>query len=189
MVKLASAHRSHADFLFVYCDEAHAKDVWPLGSIESYPKHRSMRDRIKIAKHFRETYASSATSANDVTPLSGELLALTETMTSKDSPRDNKDVVNVPVVCDTMRNTFDRTFCVWPERYFVVRDGRFTVVAQPTDEFGYDRGILQHFLEVQHDLTKAKAAKEKYQRNEEDTKRRFEELRARRERSELGRSM
>lgn len=64
----------------------------------------------------------------------------------------------IPVVVDTMSDEFDRAFAVWPERYFVVRDGKMVLVAKPTNEFGFDRGDLQHWLEMQRTIRIAKKA-------------------------------
>lgn len=36
--------------------EAHAKDKWPLGEIESVLQHKTIEDRITRAKHFQEKY-------------------------------------------------------------------------------------------------------------------------------------
>jgi len=42
----------------VYIAEAHAKDVWPLGTLESLPSHETLQDRIKAAQILLTKYGS-----------------------------------------------------------------------------------------------------------------------------------
>jgi len=36
-----------------------------------------------------------------------------------------------PMICDTMENTFCRTFAAWPFRFYVVHQGKLVLKAQP----------------------------------------------------------
>eukprot|EP00939_MAST-03C_sp_MAST-3C-sp1_P004549 g4549.t1 len=171
MAKLAYAHRDHAKFVYVYCREAHAKDVWPLGSEESYRKHRSLQERCERALHFSETYAKKSTHDASLKDAGGD-----------EEEESNKDRESIPVFCDTMRDEFDEAFAVWPERYFAVRGGKVALVAEPTNEFGYDRGILEHWLEMQQDLFRARAAKHRFEANDKRASLAFAEASSRQRR-------
>jgi len=52
--------------------------------------------------------------------------------------------LRIPILLDTMDNAFDRTYAVWPERYFVIRGRSLAYRSEPTDEFGFNR---EKFLE------------------------------------------
>jgi len=47
---------------------------------------------------------------------------------------------------DTMTNEFDNQFAVWPERYFIIKDGKFSNIFKPTVEFGFDRQSIESVL-------------------------------------------
>jgi len=49
----------------------------------------------------------------------------------------------IPIYLDTMQNSFDNAFAVWPERYYIAYNGVFQYVASPTTEYGYDRHVLK----------------------------------------------
>jgi len=48
--KLAEKFKDIAHFLTVYISEAHASDVWPLGTTVCIQRHKTIEDRIKAAK-------------------------------------------------------------------------------------------------------------------------------------------
>jgi len=52
----------------------------------------------------------------------------------------------IPIVLDTMSNTFDLTYAIWPERYYIVNNGIIYSVGMPTTEFGYDRKNLEYLI-------------------------------------------
>jgi len=52
----------------------------------------------------------------------------------------------LPVLVDTMGNEFDSLFAAWPERFFIVENGKLTLVGVPTNEFGFDRVVLDTTL-------------------------------------------
>jgi len=103
------------DFLTVYIAEAHANDVWPLGTHVDLPSHKTFEDRIN---------------ASDI------LI--------------NKYGLKIPVLYDTMDDTFDNLYAVWPERYYIVCDGLIDVVFSPTVDFGFDRETMERALTIRH---------------------------------------
>ena len=58
MNALQRAFGADAAFLIVYLSEAHAADVWPLGSVESVRAHRSVAARVARAKRVTDTYGA-----------------------------------------------------------------------------------------------------------------------------------
>jgi len=109
-----------ADFAYVYVEEAHASDEWPLGDVESFAQPRTMDERLALARRFAEEYAAPA----------GALFG--------DAP--------IPVYVDTMANELERRYAVWPERLFVLEDGQVAYVSQPCNEYGFDRREIDTFL-------------------------------------------
>jgi len=45
----------------------------------------------------------------------------------------------IPMLVDTMGNQFETTFAAWPERFYIVDDGKLYHIAEPSNEFGFDR--------------------------------------------------
>lgn len=41
----------------------------------------------------------------------------------------------IPVYLDTMDNGFETEFSSWPFRYYIIKDGKFVMVAEPSDAF------------------------------------------------------
>eukprot|EP01006_Ploeotia_vitrea_P028203 TRINITY_DN60931_c0_g1_i1.p3 TRINITY_DN60931_c0_g1~~TRINITY_DN60931_c0_g1_i1.p3 ORF type:complete len:127 (+),score=19.06 TRINITY_DN60931_c0_g1_i1:894-1274(+) len=60
MNQLATDFSEHADFLGVYIQEAHAADVWPLGSHVVVNKHKTVEERISACWQFMESTGWSA---------------------------------------------------------------------------------------------------------------------------------
>jgi len=52
----------------------------------------------------------------------------------------------LPMLLDTMQDSFDNVFAVWPERYYFIKDGKMEHIGMPTSEFGYDRKSLHWTL-------------------------------------------
>lgn len=44
------------NFLIVYCQEAHASDEWPIGSIYQIKQHKTLDDRFSSAKLFIKNF-------------------------------------------------------------------------------------------------------------------------------------
>lgn len=52
----------------------------------------------------------------------------------------------IPMLADTMDNEFDANFAAWPERFYIVENGKMAMVGVPTNEFGFDRMLLHNEL-------------------------------------------
>jgi len=100
-----------ANFLGVYISEAHAMDEWPLGKIVCLNQPKTMEERLKVAKDFKEKYGWK-----------------------------------LPLLVDLMDNNFDAKYASWPERFYVIENGRMELIGTPTTEFGYDRGAVRRWL-------------------------------------------
>jgi len=46
----------HVDFLMIYISEAHAIDEWKLGTIVNITQHKTIEERISVAKDFIQEY-------------------------------------------------------------------------------------------------------------------------------------
>lgn len=130
---IAAMHRrwsAVADFAYVYVEEAHACDEWPLGSVESHPQPKTEAARLALARRFAREYAAPAHAAAAAPP--------------------------IPVLVDRLDNAFNQAYAVWPERLFVlepteaakgrVSGARLAYVAEPKDELGFDRSALHRVL-------------------------------------------
>jgi len=53
---LQETWKGAAKFLAVYISEAHAQDEWPLGNIVCLNQHKTMEERLEVAKTFKEKY-------------------------------------------------------------------------------------------------------------------------------------
>lgn len=66
---------------------------------------------------------------------------------------------SVPIYLDTMSDSFDKEFAVWPERYYIVHEGKLKYVAEPNHEFGYERkDFLQALAQFSYSQYQAKMA-------------------------------
>jgi len=53
----------------------------------------------------------------------------------------------LPIVLDSMNNTFMKTFAAWPVRFFVIQNGKLALKAQPIQaQFAYNIGDLEEWL-------------------------------------------
>jgi hypothetical protein len=113
--------------MFVYIEEAHALDEWPISSGRfnrgrgpvhvSQPK--SAEERIQVARTFLGNY--------DL----GETLEESSKM--------------VVVVDDPAHNAFEKAYAPWPLRLFVIVNGKMEWIAQPKD-CSYDVSLLREWL-------------------------------------------
>lgn len=55
--------------------------------------------------------------------------------------------LKVKFMYDTMADEFDKAYAVWPERYFIVKDGKMVRVFSPTQDFGFDREAMRREIE------------------------------------------
>ena len=129
-----------ADFCYVYISEAHARDEWPLGGVESHPQPTSFEERRRLACRFQTLYASLGAASAD--PASQ---AATSAVTS--SAGHGALCEAMPVLVDGMGNAFAEAYAVWPERFFVIEDGRISYISRPCNELGFDRSEIRAHLE------------------------------------------
>jgi len=89
----------------------------------------------------------------------------------------------IPILADTMANSFDEKFAVWPERsplcnrswsdlvyllivcrYYTIHNGHMAYVAEPTHEFGYDRDqLLRSIMSLDNTVKYQREAQRKQQ--------------------------
>jgi len=55
--------------------------------------------------------------------------------------------MKIPILVDTMENSFDNSFASWPERFYIIENGKMEFIGFPVTEFGYDRIQLQRWIE------------------------------------------
>lgn len=64
----------------------------------------------------------------------------------------------LPLVVDGMNNAFAKLYGAWPERFFIVKEGKVANMGQPTAEFGFDRHQIDAFLRIQYDADNGSGA-------------------------------
>jgi len=109
--RLQEEYGAVAHFLCVYIAEAHAVDEWPLGKIVCLKQPKTMEERLRVAREFKEKYD-----------------------------------LRLPLLVDKMDNNFDAKYASWPERFYVIENGRMELIGMPTTEFGYDREDVRSWL-------------------------------------------
>lgn len=96
--------------------EAHAKDTWPLGEIESVPQHKTLEDRLERAKYFQAKYKM-------------EMPVYVDSMQTPDNPKNFNDI-----------------YAAWPERFFIIEADLMWKIGQPVNEFGYNHNEIEHYI-------------------------------------------
>jgi len=109
--RLQDEYGEIANFVTVYIAEAHAMDEWPLGTKVCLPQHKTIEERLTVARIFRDTYG-----------------------------------FKIPILVDTIDNNFDSLYASWPERFYIIEDGKMELIGSPTLEFGYDRESVRRWL-------------------------------------------
>jgi len=61
--------------------------------------------------------------------------------------------VPFPMVVDTMSNDFERSYAVWPERFFVIENGVMAFIGQPEPDNGHLPGSLASWLSSRYEGT------------------------------------
>jgi len=111
--RLQETYSRKAHFIAIYLAEAHGIDEWPLGKKVCITKHKTIEERINVAKNFQTDYN-----------------------------------FKLPILIDSIENTFDYHYGAWPERYYMFDEtGRICKAGFPTTEFGYDRKEITQWLE------------------------------------------
>jgi len=91
--------------------------------------------------------------ANDTWPL-GKHVDIPSHASFEDRVKASDILINkygfnkIPVFYDDMDDKFDNLFSVWPERYFIIKDGKFVRIFQPSTSFGFDRKKILEDLEM-----------------------------------------
>jgi len=88
-------------------------DEWPLGKTVCLNQPKTMKERLDVAKDFKEKYD-----------------------------------FQLPLLVDKMDNNFDGKYASWPERFYIIENGRMELIGSPTTEFGYDREDVRSWLEL-----------------------------------------
>jgi len=101
-----------------------------------------LQETYKGIVHFLAVYIDEA-HAQDVWPL-GKKVCLNQPKTleerleaARNFQKDFK--FQIPILVDKMDNNFDTQYASWPERFYIIVNGKMEVIGFPTIEFGYDR--------------------------------------------------
>mmetsp|Transcript_9079 Transcript_9079/g.13683 ORF Transcript_9079/g.13683 Transcript_9079/m.13683 type:complete len:120 (+) Transcript_9079:1509-1868(+) len=114
------------DFAFVYIEEAHATDEWPISSsrytpdnqIVSVEQPKLASERVKLARRFAQTFGLG-----------------TEMKVLVDDPEHS--------------NLFEVAYSPWPIRLYVIENGMMRFISAPTD-CAHDVSELRAWLEKRH---------------------------------------
>jgi len=49
----------------------------------------------------------------------------------------------IPIVLDSMSDEFDKSYAVWPERFFLAKNNEMVEVFYPSVEFGFDMDVIE----------------------------------------------
>lgn len=103
----AIGYKNTTDFAFVYIEEAHATDEWPISSSRYVPDNeiisvkqpRLVSERVALAQRFVQTFG-----------LGSELKVLVD---------------------DPKGNAFQAAYAPWPIRIYVIENGRMEYISSP----------------------------------------------------------
>mmetsp|Transcript_25911 Transcript_25911/g.40658 ORF Transcript_25911/g.40658 Transcript_25911/m.40658 type:complete len:134 (+) Transcript_25911:1603-2004(+) len=115
------------DFAFVYIEEAHATDEWPIsssrytpdGQVVSVEQPKVASERVKLAQRFVKTFGMG-----------------TEMKVLVDNPENG--------------NLFGEAYAPWPIRLYVIENGTMQFISAPTD-CAHDVSELRAWLEKRHE--------------------------------------
>jgi len=109
-----------------------------------------LQETYRGVVHFLAVYIAEA-HAQDIWPL-GNKVCLNQHKTleerlqaAKNFQKDYK--FQIPILVDKMDNNFDSLYASWPERFYIIENGKMEVIGFPTIEFGYDRQQICRWLE------------------------------------------
>lgn len=122
----AEEFSANTDFAFMYIEEAHASNEWPISSsrymptqeIVSVKQPQILSERVALAQRFIDTFN-----------LGPEMKVLV------DNPEKG--------------NPFEAAFSPWPIRIYVIENGIMQFISEPTD-CAHDVGELRAWLEKRH---------------------------------------
>jgi len=96
--------KDKAEFRLVYIMEAHAQDEWPICSSRCSPGGKKV------------TYNQPKSIQERISVAKDFMDALQ---------------IKIPMIVDTMDNSFEDLYAAWPLRAYIIRDGRIVYKAQP----------------------------------------------------------
>jgi len=107
-------------------------------------------DQYAATARFMCVYQSEA-HASDEWPI-GTKVCVKQHCTLEDRIKAAKEFIStynyrVSVLLDTMTNEFNGKFAAWPERWWLVRNGKLMHVGEPSSEFGYNRSLISQKLD------------------------------------------
>jgi len=108
-----------------------------------------LQETYKNVANFLAVYISEA-HAQDEWPL-GNIVCLTQHKTQEErltvARNFQKDYqFQIPILVDEMDNNFDKLYASWPERFYIIEQGKMKLIGFPTTEFGYDRNDIRKWL-------------------------------------------
>lgn len=128
--KAGQEYSKATNFAFVYIEEAHAKDEWPIRSSRYMPDNsivnveqpKKIAERIELAQKFVSTF---------------------------DLGKEMKVLVDNPEI----GNPFEKAYAPWPIRLFVIENGVIQFISAPTNCV-HDVSELRRWLEQRHSAGK-----------------------------------
>mmetsp|Transcript_3309 Transcript_3309/g.3654 ORF Transcript_3309/g.3654 Transcript_3309/m.3654 type:complete len:126 (-) Transcript_3309:149-526(-) len=114
--------KDRADFLCVYILEAHAQDEWPISSARFHDGEPVILNQQKTISERVETAKAFV----------------------------KRYETEVPVVCDTMTNEFEKKYAPWPVRFYIVNNRKMAHIENPegcTYYIGRVRKALESILD------------------------------------------
>ena len=128
MNALVEEHSSWCDFVFVYIEEAHAHDEWPIALLPaelSFAQHTDVSQRASAAMKFVAAF-----------PLHPSLRLFVDSFESDDQPHHPRDSSSVRAMSPS--RSFNATFASWPFRWWAFDRGVVAVKAMPRNTAEYD---------------------------------------------------
>lgn len=123
---LTGEFSKNTDFCFLYIEEAHAIDEWPIRSSRYMPNNeivsveqpKVLSERVQLARNFVQTFGLG---------------------------REMKVLVDDP----EQGNLFESAYAPWPIRIYVIENGKVQFISAPTD-CSHDVSELRDWLEQRH---------------------------------------
>ena len=116
-----------SDYVFLYVEEAHATDEWPISSSRFMPNDEIVSIKQPVTSSERVTVARDFAKTFDVSSMTVLI----------DDPKDN---------------AFEKAYAPWPIRMYVIENGKLQYISAPTD-CSHDLGELREWLEKRHGKT------------------------------------
>jgi hypothetical protein len=117
---------SRATFVYVYVDEAHAEDEWPIGNAYSHGVLPC------VAKQPKTTRERRAVVDEQLLPF---LRREAPALLPSDATADATANANAPIwlIDPPETHLFEDVYAPWPIRFYIVHKGRMHFIAEPVD--------------------------------------------------------